>query len=40
LIQVRQFDYVTARDRSFRKVCFPPLIGFHVLVGRESMPPG
>src|SRR3974377_553778 len=39
LIQVRQFGYVTARNRPSWNVCLPPLNRFHVFVGRESMPP-
>jgi hypothetical protein len=38
-IQVRQFGYVTARNRLSWNICFAPLIGFHVFVGPERMPP-
>ena len=39
LIQVRQFDYVTARNRLSGNVCFALPIGFQVPVGCDSMPP-
>src|SRR6516225_3589096 len=37
-IQVRQFDYVTARNRLSGNVCFALAIGFQVPVGCDSMP--
>ena len=39
VIQVRQFGYVTARNRLSWNVCLAPLIRFHESVDRESMPP-
>jgi hypothetical protein len=39
LIQVRQLDYVTARNRIFGNVCFAQPVRVHVPVGCDSMLP-